>query len=105
MSEKSQPDEHPFVIDGVRHDAGCALLHSPAFHAQRLSCTCGASAREHASHWITPLGDRLAAADRSNSNRARAAERERIAGLIERLDNTMMDRAKLAAYVRGQETV
>jgi hypothetical protein len=35
---------------------------------------------------------------------AEAAERERIARIIERLDNTMMDQAKLAAYIRGQET-
>lgn len=33
-----------------------------------------------------------------------AVERERIARMVERADNTMMDQTKLAAYIRGQET-
>ena len=66
---------NPFVVDGVRHIADCDLLRSRAFPAEHLKCTCG------------------------------AAERERIACMVERLDNTMMDQAKLAAYIRGQETL
>ena len=82
-------DEHPLVIDGVRHDSVCALFHTPAFKAQRLACTCGAA---------NPIRDV------ARDFRARMIERERIACLIERLDNTMLDQAKLAAYIRGQET-
>lgn len=78
--------EHPFVIDGVRHDSGCALFRTPAFKVQRLACTCGAVVR-------------------TTKRAIEAAERERIARVIEGLDNTMMDQAKLAAYVRGQETL
>jgi len=81
----SENDEHPFVIDGVRHDSDCALLHAPAFHAQRLRCTCTAVLR-------------------TTRRAVQAAERERIACLLERVDNSMLDQAKLAAYVRGQET-
>lgn len=80
-----KPDEHPFVIDGVRHQSDCELLRSPAFPAQERKCTCTAVLR-------------------TTRRAVQAAERERIAKLIERLDNTMMDQAKLAAYIRGQET-
>ena len=76
---------HPLEIDGIRHSSSCALWRTPAFKAQRLQCDCGALGLEGRRH-------------------AAAVERERIACLIERLDNTMMDQAKLAAYVRGQET-
>jgi hypothetical protein len=76
---------HPFVIDGVRHDSGCELFRHRAFPAEILRCDCGA---------LGPEGRRHAA----------AVERERIACLLERVDNSMLDQAKLAAYVRGQET-
>ena len=81
-----KPDEHPFVIDGVRHQSDCDLFRHRAFPAEQLKCTCGTNmSRETARH-------------------IEAVERERIACIIERLDNTMMDQAKLAAYIRGQET-
>lgn len=80
-----KPDEHPFIIDGVRHDSGCDLLRHPAFPDEQLKCTCTAVLR-------------------TTRRAVQAAERERIARIIEGLDNTMMDQAKLAAYIRGQET-
>ena len=79
------PDGHRLEIDGVRHDCGCELFRARAFPAERLRCTCTAVLR-------------------TTRRAVQAAERERIACLLERLDNTMMDQAKLAAYVRGQET-
>lgn len=81
-----KPDEHPFVIDGVRHQSDCDLFRHRAFPAEQLKCTCTAVLR-------------------TTRRAVQAAERERIACIIERLDNTMMDQAKLAAYVRGQETL
>ena len=42
--------------------------------------------------------------DRETARHIEAVERERIACMVERLDNTMMDQAKLAAYIRGEET-
>ena len=79
------PDRHPLEVDGIRHGPSCKLFRNKAFPAEILKCDCGALGLEGKWH-------------------AAAVERERIACLIERLDNTMMDQAKLAAYVRGQET-
>jgi hypothetical protein len=76
---------HPLEIDGIRHGPNCALFRNKAFPAEVLQCDCGALGLEGKRH-------------------AAACERERIALMIERLDNTMMDQVKLAAYVRGQET-
>jgi hypothetical protein len=76
---------HPFIIDGVRHDSGCDLLRARAFPDEKLKCTCTAVLR-------------------TTRRAVAAAERERIACLLERVDNSMLDQAKLAAYVRGQET-
>jgi hypothetical protein len=73
------------VIDGVRHDSDCELHRHPAFPHEKLKCTCTAVLR-------------------TTRRAVQAAERERIACLLERLDNSMLDQAKLAAYVRGQET-
>lgn len=78
------PDEHP-LIDGVRHDSHCELFRARAFQAERLRCTCTAILH-------------------TTRRAVQAAERERIACLLERLDNSMLDQAKLAAYIRGQET-
>lgn len=83
---------YPFEIDGVRHDSACELLRARAFPEEVLACTCTA-------RWDTnPVRDL------ARDDRARMVERERIACMVERLDNTMMDQAKLAAYIRGQET-
>lgn len=83
--QQDGPDRHPLEIDGVRHDCDCELFRNRAFPAERLRCTCTAVLR-------------------TTRRAVQAAERERIACLIERLDNTMLDQAKLAAYIRGQET-
>jgi hypothetical protein len=80
-------------------DRDCALLDG--------NCTCAERAECKYSPEVTNDGRDVmvtAVVARESNRHAEAVERERIARMVERADNSMMTQTKLAAYIRGQET-